>query len=342
MGFGADSVALDPPLRRLVGASDQLVAVTRAVLDEGPGRGSPVLTVRNPGGISFDVLLDRAMDIGWADAAGLPLAWRSPRGPVSSDRYEPQGTGWARTFGGGLLSTCGLASTGAPSTVDGVHHPLHGRVGHIPAENVRWALIEEDGELALEIVGDVVEAALGQPTLTLRRCIVAGAAAAWLRVEDTVQNAGCGRAGHMFRHHLNLGAPVVVPGTVVMATADVIGERGTSGPPSVSLPWTLDVADGPVPEVVVYCRPDPGPLTRVEIRAPEGPWVSIEQDAATWNQVVLWRDATPGVNVLGVEPSTSRDAGRAQAEREGEVIWLEPGERRSYRTVVRAGREIGV
>jgi hypothetical protein len=222
--------------------------------------------------------------------------------------------------------------------VDGVHHPLHGRVGHLPAENVRWALVDDDGELAVEIVGDVVEAALGQPTLALRRRIVAGTAQAWLRVEDSVENAGWARAGHMFRHHLNLGAPVVVPGTVVSATADVVGERGNPGPPSVSLPWRLDVADGPAAEVVVYCRPHPGSGARVEVRAPEGPWVAVEQDAATWNQVVLWRDATPGVNVLGVEPSTSRDAGRAEAERDGEVIWLEPGERRSYRTVVRAGR----
>lgn len=338
MGFGGDSVALEPGLRRLLGAADQLVAVTRAVLDEGPGRGTPVVSVRNPGGISFDVLLDRAMDIGWADAAGLPLAWRSPRGTVSSDRYEPHGTGWVRTFGGGLLSTCGLASTGAPATVDGVHHPLHGRIGHVPAENVRWALIEEDGALAVEIVGDVVEAALGQPTLALRRRLVAGTSQAWLRVEDTVRNAGWVRAGHMFRHHLNLGAPVVVPGTVVTATAEVVGERDAVGRPSVTLPWVLDVADGPTPEVVAYCRPTPGPQVRVEVRAPEGPWVTIEQDGATWNQTVLWRDATPGVNVLGVEPSTSRDGGRAQAERDGEVIWLEPGEARTYRTVVRAGR----
>ncbi|MCU1431195.1 MAG: hypothetical protein JWP95_300 [Actinotalea sp.] len=337
MGFGGDSVMLDPALRRLVGAPDQLVSVTRAVLDEGPGRGSPVLTVRNPGGISFDVLLDRAMDLGWADAAGIPLAWRSPRGPVGSERYEPVGGGWVRTFGGGLLTTCGLSSTGAPSTVDGVHHPLHGRVGHIPAENVRWALVDDDGALSVEVVGDVVEAALGTPTLTLRRRIVASVAEPVLRVEDSVRNTGCAPALHMFRHHLNLGAPVVVPGTVVTATVDAVGERDRPGPASITLPWTLDVADGPQPERVVYCRPRPGEAAWVEVRSPEGHWVRVEQDASTWNQLVLWRDASAGVNVLGVEPSMSRDAGRAEAERAGEVIRLEAGEERTYRTVVRAG-----
>lgn len=338
MGFGSDSVALEPALRRLLGAPDQLVSVTRAVVDEGPGRGSPVLTVRNPAGISFDLLLDRAMDIGWADAAGLPLAWRSPRGSVASARYGPDGTGWVRTFGGGLLTTCGLASTGAPSTVDGVHHPLHGQVGHIPAENVRWALVDDDGVLSVEVTGDVVEAALGAPTLVLRRRVVASTVEPVLRVEDTVRNTGWVRAGHMFRHHLNLGAPVVVPGTVVTATADPVGERDRSGPASVTLPWTLDVADGVTPEVVLYCRPHPGPVARVEVRSPQGAWVSVEQGTAGWDKLVLWRDATAGVNVLGVEPSTSRDFGREQAERDGEVIWLEPGQERSYLTVVRAGR----
>jgi hypothetical protein len=243
-----------------------------------------------------------------------------------------------RTFAGGLLSTCGLASTGAPSTAGGEHHPLHGRIGHIPAENVRWALVEDSGELAVEVTGDVVEAALGQPTLVLRRRIVAGVTEPWLRIEDTVQNTSWRRAGHMFRHHFNLGAPIVVPGSVVTATADVVGERDRPGPASVTLPWLLHVAEGPAPEVVAYCRPHPGPSVRVEVRAPEGLWLSIEQDTQTWNQVVLWRDPTPGVNVLGVEPSTSRDSGRAQAEQDGEIIWLEPGESRSYRSEVRAGR----
>lgn len=337
MGFGADSVALDPALRRLVGSPDQLVDVVRAVLDDGPGRGAPVLTVRNPAGISFDVLLDRAMDIGWADAAGIPLAWRSPRGPVNSARYEPVGAGWVRTFGGGLLSTCGLASTGAPSTVGGEHHPLHGRIGHIPAENVRWALVDDGGQLAVEIIGDVTETALGAPTLSLRRRIVAGVAEPVLRVEDTVRNMGWSPAGHMFRHHLNLGAPVVVPGTVVTAAVEPNGERGRPGPASIGLPWTLDVAAGAADARVLYFRTAPGREARVDVRSPGGSWVSVAMDTATWNQLVLWRDPSAGVNVLGVEPSMSRDFGRANAERAGEVTWLEGGEERSYRTTVRAG-----
>ncbi len=329
---------LDPRVRRLLGAANQLFSATRVVLDDGPGRGSPAVVVRNPGGISFDVLVGRAMDIGWADAVGVPLAWRSPQGYVDGARFEPRGDGWKRSFGGGLLTTCGLASTGAASTIGKVHYPLHGRVGHIPAENVRLALVD-DGGPALEIVGDVVEAALGQPALTLRRQIVASTGEPRLRVTDTVRNAGWQVAGHMFRHHLNLGAPVVVPGTVVTSDVELVGERDQPAGGPVALPWELEFSvDGVAPERVVYGRAATGPVATTTIRSPEGVWIAVEQETATWDRLVLWRDASAGVNVLGVEPSMSGDGGRAQAEHDGEVTWLAPGQEITYTTVVRAGR----
>ncbi len=336
--FGADSVTLGPDLHRLVGAPDQLVSVDRLVRDEGPGRGAPVLLVRNPNGLSFEVLLDRALDLGWADAPGLPLAWRSAIGPVGSSRHEPDGLGWARSFGGGLLSTCGLATTGKPSDVGGTHYGLHGRIGHIPAENVRWGLVLDGGELSVEITGDVVEAALGEAPLRLRRRILASTVRSALRVEDTVTNTGHSVAGHMFRHHLNLGYPLVQPGTVVTATAEPVGERDRPDGPSQRLPWVLDVGSEAVePETVLYCRPLTRPTATVTVTAPGGTWCEIEQTTQTWPLLLLWRDASPGVNVLGVEPSTSRDGGRAQAERDDEVVWLPPGNSRAYVTSLRTG-----
>lgn len=327
-------------VRPLLGSPEQLVSVDRLVRDDGPGRGAPVLVVRNPRGISFEVLLDRAMDLGWADAAGLPLAWRSARGPVSSERYEPQGAGWTRTFGGGLLSTCGLASTGMPSDVDGVHHGLHGRIGHVPAERVRWEIVDDgDRGPAVEVTGEVLEAALGEPPLRLRRRVVASTTAPTVRVEDTVTNEGWVPAGHMFRHHLNLGYPLVRPGTVVSATADLVGTRDAVGGETPGLPWAMDVAThAPATETVLYCRPHDGPTATTTVTAPDGVRLRIEQSTDTWPLLVLWRDPTPGVNVLGVEPSTSRDGGRARAELDGEVVRLGSGESRRYTTTVTLDR----
>ena len=336
MSFGGSSVALSADLRRLLGANDQLVGVERVTLDDGTGRGAPVLMVRNPAGISFEVLVDRALDIGCADAAGIPLAWRSPRGRAASTRHEPEGTGWTRTFGGGLLTTCGLSATGAPSTVGGIAHGLHGRVGHLPAENVTWRLVDAAGDLAIEITGDVVEAGLGQPTLRLRRTIVASCSAPTLRVHDVVTNDGFGVAGHMFRHHLNLGYPLVDRGTTVRANAKVVEDRDLAGPVPDTLPLCLDVSDGPAPERVLYARTDPGAgVGVVEVGVADGSRsLRIAYGTDTFPLLVLWRDPSAGVNVLGVEPSTSRDGGRAQAEADGELRLLLPGEAREYRTTI--------
>ncbi|QGQ20816.1 DUF4432 family protein [Cellulomonas sp. JZ18] len=93
--------------------------------------------------------------------------------------------------------------------------------------------------------------------------------------------------------------------------------------------------DGHAPETVLYCRPQPGPTAVVTVTAPDGPSVEVEQDTDGWPLLVLWRDPRPGVNVLGVEPSTSRDGGRAEAERDGELRVLAPGEQVRYRTRVR-------
>lgn len=337
MGFGATSVALPAEVRRLVGANDQLVGVERVALEDGTGRGAPMLVVRNPAGISFEVLVDRALDIGSADAAGIALAWRSPRGRAASWRHEPGGTGWTRTFGGGLLSTCGLAATGAPSSVAGVDHGLHGRIGHLPAENVAWRLVDDEGDRAIEITGDVVEAALGEPTLRLTRTIVASCSEPRLRIRDVVRNDSHTVAGHMFRHHLNLGYPLVDQGTVVRANATVFESRDLPGQPRDTLPLRLEVADGVVPETVLYARPDPGAATGVltVTGADRTRTLRIAYDTRTFPLLVLWRDASAGVNVLGVEPSTSRDGGRARAETDGEVVQLAPGEAREYLTEIR-------
>lgn len=323
--------------RRLLGADDQLVSVERAVLTEGTGAGEPVLYVRNPAGISFEVLLDRAMDIGWADAAGSSLAWRAPRGRAASLRYEHDDKGWTRTFGGGLLATCGLATTGPPSARGGHAYPLHGRIGHTPAENVSWRLVGSGADLAIEVRGDVVEAGLGTPTLRLHRVLRASCCEPRLQVHDTVVNESYGDAAHMFRHHLNLGYPLVGDGSVLTTGATPAGMRDSSHEPDLD-GMRLTVARGVVDEEVYYGRVGPDAWVTVESSTR---WLSVRWSGTTLPFLIVWRDASAGVNVLGVEPATSRDGGRVRSEEEGEIIYLAPGESREYSSEVVFGRVQG-
>ena len=44
----------------------------------------------------------------------------------------------------------------------------------------------------------------------------------------------------------------------------------------------------------------------------------------------VWRMPGEGTYALGLEPSTNRDAGRADARERSELQWLDPGETRHY------------
>ena len=113
-------------LRRRVGWLGQVAGIEPFVFDDGPARGVRALRFR-AGGLSFDVLADRGMDIGLFEYRGVPLAWLSRTGVASPAFYEPAGEGWLRSFGGGLLVTCGLTNVGPPGRRGGEELGLRGR-----------------------------------------------------------------------------------------------------------------------------------------------------------------------------------------------------------------------
>ena len=93
--------------RRYAGSMEQLADARLVELAEGPGRGSRLIEFRNGSGLAFTVAPDRGMDLVDCSFRGIPLVFRAPAGYVSGERYEPQGTGWLRSWQGGLMTTSG-------------------------------------------------------------------------------------------------------------------------------------------------------------------------------------------------------------------------------------------
>src|ERR687888_1971570 len=100
--FGNDLTRAD--LLERVGRLEQVAGVRLVTLGDGAERGVRLLEFRTGTGFEFDVLVDRAFDVGRCEHAGRSLAWQSNSGFAGPWFYEPEGLGFFRTFGGGLLA----------------------------------------------------------------------------------------------------------------------------------------------------------------------------------------------------------------------------------------------
>jgi hypothetical protein len=312
-------------------------------LSDGFERGVRVADVRTGSGLAFTVLLDRGMDIGWADFGGASLAWRSPTTALGPAYFEPEGLGWLRGFHGGLVNTCGLTYFGAPGVDQGQALGLHGRASYTPALQVTYGGDWHGDDYELWLTGQLREAVVFGENLVLRRRISARLGESRLFIEDTVTNEGYQATPQMQLYHCNFGFPVVSPETELLTASVEVKPRD-------------EVAAVGLAEYKRFQPPTPGYQEQVFYH-------TLKADAQGYAQVALvnrafgggqglggyvrfalaelprlvqWKMMGQSTYVCGLEPSTNWVEGRAKERAEGRLQFLEPGESRHYRL------EIGV
>ncbi len=326
-------------LERRLGRLDQLAGIRLATLGDARERGIRVLEVRT-GRISFDILVDRSFDVGRCDLGGIPVAWVSPGGPIGPWYAEQTDWGWLRTFGGGLVATCGLDHAQGPGE-DALPHAyaietpteqyqLHGRVGNIPARLAGYGSRWEGDGCTFWAEGEVAQLAFYGERLVLRRRIEADLGGATIRIHDEVENVGLVPWTHMQLYHCNVGWPIVDEGAELLIPAsttreihdDQPGDYRRIGPPvpaGVERVYEHDVAAGPDGIVTV------GVINR---RRGLGIAQRFRRDQLPIHN--LWRMPAEGFYALGLEPATNRDSGRWEARARGELLTLRPHEVRTY------------
>jgi hypothetical protein len=222
----------------------------------------------------------------------VPIAWLSGHGEavVPGD--------WRASWGGGLVTTCGLRNVGAPSEGFG----LHGDVSFQPARGVTFSprLVRGtvvDGDLVLDrewrLDGDTV------------------------RLRDVCRNEGVTTEPAPLLYHVNFGPPFWAPGARVF---------GTVAP----VPRDADAAA----HLAAWDRfpEDDGP-ERVYEHVPAPPSVSVVNAGLAvtvrWgglDRLHQWID--PSLGALGIEPANCSVLGRAADRAQGRLPVLEPGEER--------------
>jgi uncharacterized protein DUF4432 len=319
------------------------------VLEDGAERGVRALEFRTGTGLAFDVLVDRAMDIGAAEHAGRSFGWRSATGfrhPGLHDYRDEEGLAWLRSFSG-LVVTAGLDHTLFTAEVDAaqyrypyrksVWNGLHGRIANTPARLIGYGEEWRTAETCtLWAEGEVRQAAVFGEHLRLRRRIEADLASNSIRLTDTVTNNGFDPTPHMLLYHINLGWPLVDEGARLVApisrtrfSTDSVRQQRVSyqrfpapQPGFVEQVYAHDVVageDGRVAAMLMNERLQLG--VRVEWSAKELP------------HFFEWLHLREGAYAVGLEPSTHDVGGDTAARADGSMIWLGAGESRSYHVI---------
>ena len=322
--FGHDYTPAE--LRALTATLDQLAGIRLVEYSEGKARGMRAAEVWTGSGFNFTVWIDRALDIGPAEYRGSPLAWLHPALGAPAF-YEPEERGWVRTFGGGLVTTCGLSHFGQPENSEDQQWGLHGRISHIPATQVRTFAGWEGDDYVLRIEGEIREAQMPIPNLVLNRRITTHLGARSFKIEDTVTNDSFVPVPHMLLYHINFGFPVIAPGTRLEIQDHDVQPRDAAAAAGLADYAVYDAPDANFQAQVFFHNPipDAGGFVRAELRSPSGPNAYVRYRAAELPALTQWKMTQAGVYVSALEPCTTHEGPRALRRSQGRLRDLAPG-----------------
>ena len=325
-------------LRRLVGGMSQLAGIRLVDLADGRVRGMRAAEVFTGSGFRFQVLVDRGLDLGAAEHSGRPLAWTHPA-LGSPALHEPAGIGWLRTFGGGLVTTCGLDHFGPPDP-EGEGYGLHGRASHLPAENLRVRQEWRGDEYVLEIEGETRQARLFGENLRLERRVVTRLGATSLVLEDRVTNEGFRPAPLAVLYHCNFGFPVVSPDSELLVRDRAVRPRDEAATAGLADHLRFGPPTAGFAEQVFFHQPstDAGGFASAAIvNRALGFGAFVRWRAAELPVLAHWKMTGEGEYVCGLEPSTHAMTPARREQREnGSLRDLAPGESASFRLEIGA------
>ena len=314
-----------------VGNISQLGGTMHYQFSEGLAKGVSGIEFNTGTGFTFVVMPDRGLDIAHCAYRGTNLVYHTPNGVVNPAFYEPEGSGWLRTFFAGLLTTCGLTYFGAPGRDGEEDLGLHGRYSTIPADKVcdlsRW----EGDDYVLEITGVVEECALFGDKIRLTRTISTEIGKKHLRIRDAAQNFGFKTAPFTILYHINAGFPLLDEGSELVLT-------------SLNNEPYNEISRSALENAERFTSPIPGFKEQNYLHTMAGDEKGFASAALinrklldglglyirfhTENLIYLseWKMMGEGEYVLGLEPCNTKIANRASLRKDNRLPFIEPGE----------------
>jgi len=318
----------------------QLGGIETAVADNGLARGTRFAWINTGTGLRYKVVIDRAMDIAEAFYNEHSLAWISHAGTTAPQPLSNKGANWLKTFGGGLVTTCGLTHAGGPESDEYGERGLHGEISNIPA--AIESIIQPDplaGKMDMSITGRMMQSQALGTRLELKRTISGQLGEAYINIHDEVTNMGNTTAPHMLLYHCNFGWPLADEGTTIVWKGDWQSRDGNPNNAIFSkekdfhtCPAPMDDHSGAGEEAafIDIAADDNGQCSCGLHNAQLGIAVSVRFSKKQLPWLTNWQHWGKGEYVTGLEPGTNPPLGQAKARKQNTLLQIAPGETRTY------------
>ncbi|MEY4382543.1 MAG: hypothetical protein RI995_85 [Bacteroidota bacterium] len=316
-----------------VGNHKQLGGIETSILDNGAGAGVRIAWIDTGSGLRYKVVIDRGMDIAEAIYNDCNLAWIAHVGIVKPQLLTDKGLSWLRTFGGGLLTTCGLDHVGGPETDEYGERGIHGQFSNLPAEIIS---IQQPnvltGDLSFSITGLIRQHKIFGPCLTLKRTISGTIGNPSLKIDDEIVNEGNQAVPFMILYHFNFGYPLLDQGSQIIYE----GEHYVKSDPKflenpkdlTTVPNPSDLHAGTGESVVVVDMSN-----NKNSKANASLWnpkrmlgINLSWDKKELPYLINWQHFAKKEYVMGIEPSNNPLNGQKKAREEGTLTFLQPNE----------------
>jgi hypothetical protein len=320
----------------------QVGGIESYTINDGAGRGVRALCVNTGGGLRYRVLADRGMDIDHAFYNQHSLAFLTHKGVTAPTRGLDRGLDWLKSFPGGLLTTCGPFSVGAPSTDGGEELGLHGP--HSNSAATIESIVQPDprsGQPQMSVTGVVRYGSFYNPCVELRRTIASTLGSNAIEIADEFFNAGNEAVPHAWLLHINFGYPLVDGGAELCFDSP---RMELTDAPESALRFAKDVNFKRIPEpqerhrgptsavAHLFPRPDrTGQATVGIVNRKLGFGVCIQYSVKEFPRCANWQHFGPHEYVTALEPVNGTVNGRAADRAAGLLDSLAAGARKSYR-----------
>ncbi len=310
-----------------VGSVQQIAGAQRYLLEEGKGKGTSMIRMRNGTGMELNIISDRCLDIFDLTYKGRQLTWISKNGLVANHHFDcSRGTGWLQGFGGGLMVTCGLRNVGPPVEDESEIFGLHGKISSIPAVNISLRQYWENDTFHQEVSGESRECNVFGENLVIYRTIHINSDEPVILLHDRIVNESFDKEQLMILYHINWGFPLFSEKSELII--DPLETRLRGGATMEPGEWkSFSKPLHGFEEKVYFHELKPNKEEMLQYRLVNfelmmGVKVTWEKAQLPW--LTQWKMTGESEYVLGLEPGNALPLGRNEIRNSGIAEYLDP------------------